>query len=92
LIVLARRLQAVLKPVEPRQTFLAQLAEQLAAAQPKAEAAVRQRDQRLMWLAGVGGALYLVGLGFVSWRAAQAVGGRLAALRGARPAGAPTAT
>jgi len=97
LVALARRLQAALTPVEPRPAFLAQLAERLAAARPQVEAAVRQKEQRLMWVAGVGGALYLAGLGFISLRAAQAVGGRLAALvtaRGARPAvpGAPTAT
>jgi len=96
LISLARRLQAALTPVEPRPAFLAHLAEQLAAARPQVEAATRQKEQRLMWVAGVGGALYLAGLGFISLRAAQAVGGRLAALvtaRGARPAipGAPTA-
>ena len=97
LLALARRLQAVLTPVEPRPAFLAHLADQLAAARPQVEAAARQKEQRLMWLAGVGGALYLAGLGFISVRAAQAVGGRLAALvtaRGARPAirSAPTAT
>jgi len=96
LMGLARRLRAALVPVEPRPGFLAQLADQLVAARPEMEAAARQKEQRLLWMAGVGGALYLAGLGFVSFRAAQVVGGRLTALvssRGARSVipGAPTA-
>jgi hypothetical protein len=75
-MALAQRLQAALAPVEPRPGFLSQLGRQLAADRPKAlaEARAREKDQRLMWVAGVGGAISL--LGFVGYRAAQAWGGR----------------
>jgi hypothetical protein len=89
----ARRVQANLAPVEPRADFLRELSRQLAAAWPQAEVEAarraRQKDQRLMWVAGAGGLLYLAGLVFLSVRAALAVGGRLAAVVGAR--GAPKA-
>lgn len=89
----ARRVQASLAPVEPRADFLRDLNAQLSAAWPQAEAEAarraRQKDQRLMWMTGAGGVLYLAGLVFLSVRAALAVGGRLAALVGTR--GAPKA-
>jgi len=84
LIGLARRLQASLTPVEPRPQFIGDLGDQLASAWPQAEAEAavraRQKERRLMWVAGLGGALYLAGLGLVSVRAAQAVASRFGAL------------
>jgi hypothetical protein len=87
LMALARRLQAALVAVEPPADFAAQLKAQLAAAAPAASAA--RRTQRLRWMAGVGGALCLAGLGFVGYRAAHAAANRAAALRLAQQASAP---
>jgi hypothetical protein len=77
---LAQRVQAALAPVEPRAEFLVALGRQLAVDRPKAlaEARARESDQRLKWVAGVGGPISLLGLGIVGYRAAQALSGRLA--------------
>jgi hypothetical protein len=78
LLQLARRLNAAMPPVAPRAGFAAELRAQLDQARPAAEAA-RQRDkeQRRRWMAGIGGAVYLLSLGFVTYRTAQALTGRV---------------
>jgi hypothetical protein len=86
---LALRLQHSLAPVEPRPVFVAELqgrlvVEHAAAAAARASTRAKEKEQRLRWVAGLGGALYLASLGFVSFRAAQAVTGRVAALAAAR--------
>jgi hypothetical protein len=91
LLPLARRLQNSLMPVEARPAFVADLqrhlaAEHVAATATRASVRAREKEQRLRWVAGLGGALYLASLGFVSFRAAQAVTGRVTALSAARNA------
>jgi hypothetical protein len=89
LLPLVRWLQAGLVPLEPRPAFVTNLQGRLAAqhataAATRASARAKEKEVRLRWVAGLGGALYLASLGFVSFRAAQAVTGRVAALAAAR--------
>lgn len=74
------RLKDCLVPITPRPAFVAELKSQLLSARP-ADIALQapEKEQRLRLIAGLGGALYLAGLGFVSFRAAQAVTRRVAA-------------
>src|SRR5689334_22268307 len=72
-------LPAAMPPAAPRAEFAAGLRAQLAQAWPEAEAARRRdKEQRRRWMAGIGGAVYLPSLGFVTFRTAQAVTGRVA--------------
>jgi hypothetical protein len=86
---LVHRLESRLVVVEPRPAFVSELkgrlaVEHLALVAKRATARAKEKEQRLRWAAGLGGALYLASLGFVSFRAAQAVTGRVAALAAAR--------
>jgi hypothetical protein len=85
LMRLAGQLADTLVPQEPRPGFVAELKVKLAAERAAAAAArARVKEQRLRWAVGLGGALYLASLGFVAFRAAQAVMGRVAGLAAAR--------
>ena len=76
LMDLARRLHAAMPPVAPRPGFAAELRAQLALAAPAAEATrLREKEQRRLWIAGISGAVALLGLGLVTYRTARA-GGR----------------
>ncbi len=78
LMGLARRLYQAMPPVAPRPGFAAELRTKLTEWQPTAVAArQKEREQRLRWMAGLGGAVYLLSLGFVTYRTAQAVTGRV---------------
>jgi hypothetical protein len=78
LMGLARRLNSAMLPVAPRPGFAAELRTQLDLARPAAEAArQKEKEQRRRWMAGIGGAVYLLSLGFVTYRTAQAVTGRV---------------
>ena len=90
LMRLAARLRASLTAVEPRPAFVAEVKERLLAAQRATAATMApvQAQQRLMWMAGLGGAAYLAGLGVVSYMAARAGTGLLRGGAGGRaPAG-----
>ena len=93
LMLLARRIQAAMAPVEPRPAFAADLkarlvAQRRAQAQPAAGA-----GRGMLWLAGLAGAVSMAGLGFVSYRVARAGVGRMSAVAASRnaPAGLPKA-
>jgi hypothetical protein len=74
LMHLARRLHTAMPPVAPRAGFTAELMTQLTLARPEAEATrLREKEQRRRWVAGIGGAVALLGLGLVTYRTAQAV-------------------
>jgi hypothetical protein len=79
LLKVARRVKAALVPVDARPEFAAGLRQQLVAAMPAAGRAPR-RAGRLMWVAGAGGVLYLVGLTFISFRAGAAAMGKLSGI------------
>jgi hypothetical protein len=73
LMDLARRLHTAMAPVAPRPAFVAALRAQLDLAVPAAEATrLRERDQRRLWIAGISGAVALLGLGLVTYRTARA--------------------
>lgn len=74
LMLLARRVQAAMPLVAARAGFTAELRAQLDQARPEAEATrEREKEQRRRWVAGIGGAVALLGLGIVTYRTAQAV-------------------
>ena len=74
LLHLARRLNRAMPPVALRPGFAAELRAQLDLARPEAEATRRrEKDQRRRWIAGLGSAVALLGLGIVTYRTAQAV-------------------
>lgn len=95
LMRLAGHLASTLVPLEPRPDFVAELEVKLAA-ERAAAAALRERakEQRLRWVVGLGGALYLASLGFVTYRAAQVIAGRIGSVAAtrARQAHLPKAT
>lgn len=89
LLHLARRLHRAMPPVAPRPEFTADLRAQLDQARPAAEAARRhEKEQRRRWMAGIGGAVYLLSLGIVTFRTAQAVTSKVGPWAKARGVGA----
>ncbi len=75
LLRLAGRVQAALGPVEPRPAFVVEVKQRLLAAERVAAASAapqHSQQQKLMWMAGLGGAAYLASLGVVSYMAARA--------------------
>ncbi|MCC7359334.1 MAG: hypothetical protein IT317_07650 [Anaerolineales bacterium] len=73
LMDLARRLHAAMPAVAPRLGFAADLRAQLDLAAPAAEATRRrEKEQRRLWIAGISGAVALLGLGLVTYRTARA--------------------
>ncbi len=78
LMLLARRVQGAMAPVAARAGFAAELRARLEQARPEVEAARRrEKEQRRLWVAGIGGAVALLGLGIVTYRTAQAVTGKV---------------
>src|SRR4051812_6208579 len=81
LMSLAGRVGRALAPVEPRPAFVRQLKTQLVEALPGvlADAGAREgRRRELVWtVAGVGGVLSVLGLGFLTFRAAAALSSKI---------------
>lgn len=85
---LAERVRAALVAVEPRPAFVLAEKQQLVKAwrAPTAGVAPAERgEQRLIWMAGLGGAAYLASLGVVSLLAARAGRGWIRSARAGRP-------
>jgi hypothetical protein len=75
LMRLAARVRAALVAVEPRPAFVLEMKQRLLAAERVAAASaapLHSQQQKLMWMAGLGGAAYLASLGVVSYMAARA--------------------
>jgi hypothetical protein len=89
LLQLAARMRKQFVAVEPRPAFIAEVKQRLLAAERIAAAStaqLRSQQQRLMWMAGLGGAAYLASLGVVSYMAARAGKGLMRSAAAARAA------
>jgi len=85
LLALARRVKAILLPVEPRRDFVAELKGELRAQLREAAAQQEERKRKAIWIAaGLGGLVYFIGLAVVSVRLSLAMLSFIAGLLGWR--------